>query len=245
MNKILMSSPEKTSVINDGKYRFSEDTTLTLEVEDFSKDIFLSVTSHKKVIFNLFSKNSTLNFHIQILKGAEFVFNYFSINGSNTITTNLLEDESKFYLNYSVLNDDNSNNKITVYHDASKTEAYLKNHGFSSGGAKLVFDVSSYIPKEASSCISRQDNQVLENSQSFSQINPNLYIENYDIDASHAAYVGEFKEAELFYLMSRGLTEESSKLLLLKSFLIGSFNLDENKQEEYYQEVIKYLNKEV
>ena len=79
MNKILMSSPEKTSIINDGKYRFSEDTTLTLEVEDFSKDIFLSVTSHKKVVFNLFSKNSTLNFHIQILKGAEFVFNYFSI----------------------------------------------------------------------------------------------------------------------------------------------------------------------
>lgn len=50
MNKILMSSPEKTSIINDGKYRFSEDTTLTLEVEDFSKDIFLSVTSHKKVV---------------------------------------------------------------------------------------------------------------------------------------------------------------------------------------------------
>ena len=53
MNKILMSSPEKTSIINDGKYRFSEDTTLTLEVEDFCKDIFLSVTSHKKVVFNL------------------------------------------------------------------------------------------------------------------------------------------------------------------------------------------------
>ena len=245
MNKILMSSPEKTSIINDGKYRFSEDTTLTLEVEDFSKDIFLSVTSHKKVVFNLFSKNSTLNFHIQILKGAEFVFNYFSINGSNTITTNLLEDESKFYLNYSVLNDDNSNNKITVYHDASKTEAYLKNHGFSSGGAKLVFDVSSYITKEASSCISRQDNQILENSQSFSQINPNLYIENYDVEASHSAYIGEFKEDELFYLMSRGLKIEEAKLLLLQAFLMGSLHIDDERREKYQGEIKKYFIREV
>lgn len=245
MNKILMSSPEKTSIINDGKYRFLEDTTLTLEVEDFSKDIFLSVASHKKVVFNLFSKNSTLNFHIQILKGAEFVFNYFSVNGSNTITTNLLEDESKFYFHYSVLNDDNSNNKITVYHDASKTEAYLKNHGFSSRGAKLVFDVSSYIPKEANGCISRQDNQILENSPSFSQINPNLYIENYDVEASHSAYIGEFKEDELFYLMSRGLKIEEAKLLLLQAFLMGSLQVDDERREKYQGEIKKYFSREV
>ena len=78
-----------------------------------------------------------------------------------------------------------------------------------------------------------------------SQINPNLYIENYDVEASHAAYIGEFKEEALFYMMSRGISMDDAKFLLLKAFLLGSFNFDDTTYDNYMNGVTKYFNREV
>ena len=244
MNKILVNNEEKEYILN-GKYIFQEDGNYSLEIEDIQKDIFLVVSKNIKVVLNLLSKNTQLNIHLEINKDANFTLNYLVIEGKTDIKADLVEEGAVFNLNYSVLNSINSSNKIIVKHNASKTTALLKNHGFTKNHANLILDVSAYIDKEANKCVSRQDNQIIENENSLSQINPNLYIDNYDVEASHAAYVGEFKENELFYLMSRGLDLETSKFLLLKAFLIGGFDLEEDIQERYYHEVIKYFNKEV
>ena len=45
---------------------------------------------------------------------------------------------------------------------------------------------------------------------------PNLFIDEYDVIAAHAASIGSISKDDLFYLMSRGLTlEEASKLIVL------------------------------
>lgn len=245
MNKILVNSEENKIVLDSDKYVFYEDGIFSLEIEDLEKDIFLVVSENVKVVLNLLGKNTKFNIHLQIRKNATFILNHLAIEGNINLKADLVEENAVFHFHYSVLNSNNSSNQIEVRHKASKTEVLLKNHGFSKSHANLIFDVSAYINKEASKCVSKQDNQIIENENSLSQINPNLYIDNYDVEASHSAYVGEFKESELFYLMSRGLTEEESKFLLLKSFLIGSFDLEEKVQEKYYHEVIKYFNKEV
>ena len=245
MNKILVNNKEKEIILDSGKYRFQENGTFSLEVEDLEKDIFLVVLEDVKVVLNILGKNTNLKFHVHVEKNASLVLNHLVVEGSMDINTDLEDINANFELNYSVLSSKNSKNKIEVKHKASKTNSLLKNHGFSRKHANLIFDVSAYINKDASKCISKQDNQIIENENSLSGINPNLYIENYDVEASHSAYVGEFKESELFYLMCRGLSEEDSKFLLLKSFLIGSFDLEEKIKERYYHEVIKYFNKEV
>ena len=235
MNKILVNNKEKEIILDSGKYKFQENGTFSLEIENIEKDIFLVVSENIKVVLNVLSKNTNLKIHVYLEKNAKLVLNHLVIEGSN----------ASFELNYSVLSSKNSKNKIEVKHQSAKTKSLLKNHGFSRKHANLIFDVSAYITKGCNKCISKQDNQIIENENSLSMINPNLYIENYDIEASHSAYVGEFRENELFYLMSRGLSEEASKFLLLKSFLIGSFDLEEGVKERYYHEVIKYFNKEV
>jgi len=244
MNKILMDKDEKELIL-DGKYVFKENGTFSLEIEDLDKELFLVVSKGISVVLNILGKNTNIKYNVHVEEDAELILNHLVIEGSMNINTKLEEDGASFTLNYSVLSSKNSNNKIEVRHNASKTDAILKNHGFSKDKANLILDVSAYIDKDSYKCISKQDNKIIESENSLSKINPNLYIENYDVEASHSAYVGEFKESELFYLMSRGLTEEDSKFLLLKSFLIGSFNLEEKIQEKYYHEVIKYFNKEV
>lgn len=245
MNKILLNNEKKEKILNNGKYEFTEDSILSLEIEDLEKDIFLVVLENVKVVLNILGKNTSLNFHVDIRENASLILNYLVIEGNMNINTSLNSKFANFNLNYSVLSSKNSMNNIVVKHNFPQTTALLKNHGFSKEHANLIFDVSAYIDKEANKCISNQDNQIIENENSLSEINPNLYIDNYDVEASHSAYVGEFKETELFYLMSRGLDLEMSKFLLLKSFLIGSFPLEEKVKERYYHEVIKYFNKEV
>ena len=245
MNKILVNSEEKGFNLDSGNYEFKENGTFSLEIENLDKDIFLVVLENVKIVLNILGKNTNLNFHVHIEKNATLILNHLVIEGNSNVNVNLEDLNANFELNYSILSSKNSKNKIDVRHNSSKTKSLLKNHGFSKNSANLIFDVSAYINKDTSKCISKQDNQIIENENSLSRINPNLYIENYDVEASHSAYVGEFKENELFYLMSRGLTEAESKFLLLKSFLFGSFDFVEKVKERYYHEVIKYFNKEV
>ncbi|HWY79010.1 MAG TPA: SufD family Fe-S cluster assembly protein [Candidatus Sulfotelmatobacter sp.] len=47
---------------------------------------------------------------------------------------------------------------------------------------------------------------------------PNLEILENDIKAGHAATVGRINELELFYLMSRGISEEKAKNLIVDGF---------------------------
>lgn len=244
MNKILVNSEKNNFIFDNKKYEFKNSGTFSLEI-DTDKDVFLIVSKNVKVVLNLLGRNTKSRIHIKMEEDASFTLNCLIIEGKLNFKADLVGERSNLVFNYSVLNSSNSSNQIKINHEASKTTALLKNHGFSNNYANLIFDVSAYINKEANKCVSHQDNQIIENENSLSQINPNLYIDNYDVDASHSAYVGEFKENELFYLMSRGLDLEMSKFLLLKSFLIGSFDLEEKIQEKYYHEVIKYFNKEV
>lgn len=55
---------------------------------------------------------------------------------------------------------------------------------------------------------------------------PILEVECQDVDASHFATIGGFSQEEMFYLQSKGLSEEASSTLLKKSFMYSLFNDD-------------------
>jgi Fe-S cluster assembly protein SufD len=50
---------------------------------------------------------------------------------------------------------------------------------------------------------------------------PNLEIQENDIKAGHATTVGRVNDLELFYIMSRGISEQTAKSLIVQGFLDG------------------------
>lgn len=52
---------------------------------------------------------------------------------------------------------------------------------------------------------------------------PLILCEEDNVSGAHAANIGNLKESQMFYLMSRGLTEEESKQLLIRSRLEGIY----------------------
>lgn len=245
MNKILMSKVEEGFTLDRTHYEFNKDNNYFLEVSDLERKVCLIVLENTNITLNILGNRVDLDFRIRIGKNSTLVINDFIIDGSINVTSILEDVNANFKLYNSILATSDSLNKIEVKHLSAHTNSYLKNHGFSLDGSKVVFDVASYVPNDANGCVAKQDNKIIGEDDSLSQINPNLYIDNYDVEASHSAYVGEFKEKEIFYLMSRGINFEDAKFLLLKSFLVGTMEIDDSIREKYYESVVKYFNKEV
>lgn len=51
------------------------------------------------------------------------------------------------------------------------------------------------------------------------KISPNMMVDTNEVLANHFVTIGTFNKEELFYLMSKGLSEESAKTLLKNAFL--------------------------
>ena len=73
-----------------------------------------------------------------------------------------------------------------------------------------------------------------------SKIEPNLFIDEYDVEASHGAYIGKFDEEELFYLNSRGLDENKCYELLINGFLLNEFNITDDVKDDLKKIIKKY-----
>lgn len=240
MNKILVNN-KKNNFLEMDQLEFLENDTLFLEIEDRKKDLFLVVKDDVCVTLNILAHDVDFSFHIKLGEHSSLSMNVLIIEGNMNIDASLEGEYANFSFCYSTIASKDSYNQIEVNHNQNHTTSKLCNHGFSLSKAALVFDVSARIPKEASNCISNQDNQIIQKEDSLSKINPNLYIDNYNVEASHSAYVGEFKEQELFYLMSRGISKEESEVLLLKAFLLGNLELTEELKEEYEKTLLEYF----
>lgn len=108
----------------------------------------------------------------------------------------------------------------------AKVEAYGKNtsininsKSISKGGGEAVYRSVVHIgphaegAKGAISCES-----LMLDDESRSDTIPDIIIENDDIDLGHEATIGRIPDEDIYYLMSRGLSEEDAKAMLVRGF---------------------------
>ena len=164
---------------------------------------------------------------------------HFSIDGSSKVNINLLKENVTLYYYYNNINYSDNVFEISINHLASNTHSEVFNHGVNVFNNKLTYVVNGVVLKECDKCICNQDNQIINMIDGKSTICPNLLIDNYDVDSNHSAYIGKFKDEEIFYLMSRGISRDVSYRLLLNGFLINSDSIDKNKISLFLDEIKK------
>lgn len=81
---------------------------------------------------------------------------------------------------------------------------------------------------------------LLSNSASGSAV-PNLEISENEVKAGHASTVGKVSDTELFYLMSRGLTEKASTKLIVQGFLESILNEFPLKDAKIARKNLKWI----
>ena len=117
------------------------------------------------------------------------------------------------------------NYDFLIYHNSCNTNSSINTNGVSIKDGSVLFNVSSFIPKDITGCVAAQDNRIINLNDKECIIKPNLYIDCDDVVASHSAWVGSFSEDDLFYLQSRGINRSDATRLLLIGFFARLLNL--------------------
>ncbi|WP_314319024.1 SufD family Fe-S cluster assembly protein, partial [Paucilactobacillus nenjiangensis] len=86
--------------------------------------------------------------------------------------------------------------------------------------SQLVFNGIGDIIHGAAGSESEQENRILMMSnEAHGNANPILLIDENDVLAGHAASVGQVDQTQLYYLMSRGLSQATAEHLVIRGFL--------------------------
>lgn len=112
-----------------------------------------------------------------------------------------------------------------IVNEAPNTFGEIIQHGVVFDAATITFNGIGHILKAAKNAESQQESRLLMFSkEGRGDVNPILLIDEYEVQAGHAASMGKVDSEQLYYLMSRGLSQQEAEFLVMKGFLIHAFN---------------------
>ena len=107
-----------------------------------------------------------------------------------------------------------------VYHLAENTKSHIISKSISMDGGTTSYRGLVKIKKGCKNSKSsvRCDGLMLDD-RSVAKTFPSMEVEESDVDVSHEAAVGRVGEEQLFYLMSRGLSEKEATKMIVSGFI--------------------------
>lgn len=106
-----------------------------------------------------------------------------------------------------------------VVHAAPDTSSYMNTRSISKGGGISTFRSSVVVQKNATGTKSAVSCQSLMlDSESRSDTIPAMDVRTKEASIGHEAKIGSINDDAVFYLMSRGLTEEEARALIVSGF---------------------------
>ena len=234
MNRILIGSGKNKLEKAKGDelvVNVDKDTNILINSNNFKKCVIDVVDSNLNA---LIIRENDINQSYEInIRGGIVVLNLVSYSSLGLdVKINLNKENSKVFVYNSVIANKKEIYNIRVNHNALKTDSNIYNNGITKDLGTIVFNVTSYVPKKSISSSVNQDSKIITlNEVNDNEINPVLLIDEYDSEARHAAFIGNFDKTQLFYLMSRGLSKKEASNLLINGLLIGTLDVCFNEKE--------------
>lgn len=171
------------------------------------------------------------------------------MNDGNTISenvTNLIGDGSYGDTKSVVVGRGKQTQNFTtkVVHFGRNSEGYILKHGVMKDEASSIFNGIGKIEHGASKSNAEQESRVLMLSEKArGDANPILLIDEDDVTAGHAASVGRVDPIQLYYLMSRGISQKEAEKLIIYGFLAPVVN--ELPIEEVKKQLVEVIERKV
>ena len=176
-------------------------------------------------------KNSNIKYfynNINLEKNSiseNFIFSTGSKFIKNEINCNLNDEYSSAFIN-GIINLTNSQHheiKTNINHLAENTKSYQLIKSVLNDNAKGIYQGKIYVDSKAQKTNGYQlSKALLLNENTEFDGKPELEIYADDVKCSHGATSGNLDEDAIFYLMSRGLSNQQSKELLINGFLLDA-----------------------
>ena len=234
---------EVKNLISTFKIIFKESTELEINY-DTLEETKLSIEYELKdgINVNIFELRTGLKTKVQYKYniGGNSKLYLFRLNNSLNMRevdiVNLNGENSNVEFNLRTLSTNNEKYDIYISHNNRRTSSIVDNIGIALRGG-ITFNVTGEVLKGNSSSYLDQNNQIITFNKEKCQINPNLLVEEYDVEANHNATIGTFDENMVFYLMSRGIPENEAIKLLSEGLIVN--NLKENYPKENITNIIE------
>ena len=219
--------------INELNIDVIKDTNLDL-ILDFNSDIKLNikinVSKNSKLDLNIYSEIKTGKVQYRYYLQEESTCNIIKYQNSDTvkemIMVELNGEKANINYNFKTIGNKKETYDYYIYHNAKKTISNIKNNGVCIDKGNIIYQVSTFIPKDMIECITNQNNRIINLTDNKCEIKPNLYIDCDDVEASHSALIGKFSDEEMFYMQSRGIDKISALKLLITGFLSSDVKSD-------------------
>lgn len=241
MERIVISKGQQTlnsgDYIIDGSLLINESVNIEIEVNS-SCDILLNNTKDIKELNITFNKDSVgrlsfvaeeeikqSNINIYVKNNAE-VTCFFADFSKKTLDlhckVHLLEEGANCVYKVAslVAEDDKKVIDISLDHLSPRTYGKFDCFGICKDNGKVLVSGTSHIRKGSVKSKTQQNCKIMVFDEASDAIaKPILKIDENDLEASHGAVVGKINDEHLFYLKSRGLSEETAKELITLGYL--------------------------
>lgn len=188
-----------------------------------------------KVVLNDTASSLVIDERINAHNGAICETVFAELSDGNTKATYTCDLVGEFAMAKSLLaaistNTQKKEYNVTINHLARNTSGQIENFGVNKDQGHLIFNGTGFIAKDAKQSKSHQNSKILVfDKKCVSKVNPYLIIDENDVEASHAAAVGQMDEEQLFYMRSRGLSTEHASQLITYGYLMPVANEIENE----------------
>lgn len=233
LNKTNNSTKEKSYFSDDIRVIAKNGSTVDIiTIQSLDKSSALVQRKMSKA-----HKDSTVNW-IDLNLGSEYL--------KSSIYSNLIEQGSSSKI--TTLFSGNENQRYDIYtasiHGAPNTSSDIVSKGVLNQKAKALSRGLVKIESNAaeSSGYEQQDCMLLSKDAEADAI-PNLEIDNNDVKCSHGSTVGQIDQEQVFYLRSRGLTEEQAKQKIIEGYFTPVLDMfeDQDMRGKIQQSIIESL----
>ena len=133
---------------------------------------------------------------------------------------------------------------VNVTNIGSHSLGNIYQHGVALDESTLTFNGIGHILKNSKNSDAQQESRVLMLSDDArADANPILLIDEYVVQAGHAASISRVNQEQLYYLMSRGLESKQAEKLIIRGFLGNVLN--EIPIPEVRQELIHTIERKL
>lgn len=221
---------------------FSDNIECNIKIVDFDENnnvtFFVNRSSHINVHIINDSKEKRFFIHGNVNEDSALNFYFADLAPKNTVFESniiLFGESATSKFNFCSVATKGVIKKYNIGFDhlGIKTNSLLEGYGVSLNDGEIDVKGISHIEKDSiKSIVNQKVKVILFDEESKAKASPILKIDCDDIIANHACAIGSLNEDHIFYLKSRGLSEDEARKLVTMGYLIPIENyFDENGKE--------------
>ena len=181
-----------------------------IEILDYSSDNYLKI----KNIYNI--DNGSLRI--------DKFYNNKKVD--EEIDFNLMQDGDRVDYNFATISLGEENYIINVNHNNKNTISNIDNRSVALKNSKINYTINSRVLKDCVKSMLDQNTRIITLDECEAKISPNMFIDLDDVIAKHGSVIGTFKEDQVFYLMSKGISYNDTVKLLIKGYLLSKIKVN-------------------